>query len=479
MNLRSIVHFGRDHVSRRALFRYASRRLLLLHLASTGMVLPTKGNNDAVLPAEWNELIRAPNGFILPENHGAVGDGTTDDSAAFQAALDAARDNGQVVLVLGAAYKAFGLSMERGVILEGLSRRGTVIQSDSVAGRNILRVKAGSGEEDVAIRDLELRLRHSGDVGIFAENMTQGLVENVRLYNNEGGELGTGVHLRASAATSASVYRNLFQHVRAQNLALGLRLEAVGNNGPNANAFNGFEALSCTNGVDISAACFANVFTSLRAERGSGNTGTAVKDRGTRNQYLCPYIEFWNIGFDIQDAVQPVIIGGDIANIATKYSGAATRPTIIENGGIYQGASPLDQANNSLEAALNVQDVLAAIRNIATGNTVNTAGLHLRSKDSAGAEKLFGYLVAKSLGITPGSENGELGLGTYRAGTLRDRIKVKGGHVILDALNAAPTDADLLINQVAFYVDETNNQLKVRVRYTDGTYRTGTLAALA
>lgn len=42
--------------------------------------------------------------------------------------------------------------------------------------------------------------------------------------------------------------------------------------------------------------------------------------------------------------------------------------------------------------------------------------------------------------------------------------------------NAAPTDANIGNNQYSFYLDEAGNSLKVRVRYSDGTYKTGTIA---
>jgi hypothetical protein len=43
------------------------------------------------------------------------------------------------------------------------------------------------------------------------------------------------------------------------------------------------------------------------------------------------------------------------------------------------------------------------------------------------------------------------------------------------APNSAPTDANLDNSQMTFYLDETNNELKARVRYSDGTLKTGSV----
>jgi hypothetical protein len=44
------------------------------------------------------------------------------------------------------------------------------------------------------------------------------------------------------------------------------------------------------------------------------------------------------------------------------------------------------------------------------------------------------------------------------------------------AASSAPDDADVPANGMTFYLDESGGNLKVRVRYSDGTYKTGTLS---
>jgi hypothetical protein len=65
-------------------------------------------------------------------------------------------------------------------------------------------------------------------------------------------------------------------------------------------------------------------------------------------------------------------------------------------------------------------------------------------------------------------------------GTLRPlKLGGSGVYVTSSAPAAAPTDGNLANGQISFYLDESGNNLKVRVRYSDGTLKTGTLAVLA
>jgi hypothetical protein len=50
------------------------------------------------------------------------------------------------------------------------------------------------------------------------------------------------------------------------------------------------------------------------------------------------------------------------------------------------------------------------------------------------------------------------------------------GRFFQSAPATAPTDTDLLNNTVSVYLDEAGNNLKVRVRKSDGTYKTATVA---
>lgn len=55
------------------------------------------------------------------------------------------------------------------------------------------------------------------------------------------------------------------------------------------------------------------------------------------------------------------------------------------------------------------------------------------------------------------------------------RMRVRGGFIFV-ALDAAPTDGDLFNSSVQAYLDEASDKLKFRVKYSDGTLKTGEIA---
>ena len=54
------------------------------------------------------------------------------------------------------------------------------------------------------------------------------------------------------------------------------------------------------------------------------------------------------------------------------------------------------------------------------------------------------------------------------------RLKVSG-RSYLATPNSAPVDSDLGNGSISFYLDQSNNQLKVRVKYSGGATKTGTV----
>ena len=57
-----------------------------------------------------------------------------------------------------------------------------------------------------------------------------------------------------------------------------------------------------------------------------------------------------------------------------------------------------------------------------------------------------------------------------------DAFITYGLRAYLHAPNTAPTDADLKNSSISFWLDETNDALTFRVKYSDGTLKTGTVA---
>jgi hypothetical protein len=367
-------------------------------------------------------------------------------TTVIQAAIAALPANGARLLLLNNTYTVTGLTLHRGVTLEGESRRGTVIQGDGVADRTLISITAGNGEEDIAIRDVEFRVRRAADVALDLNGFTQGLVENVRIFNNEGGNLGTGIKLRADDANT-SVYRNLFEHVRLENLATGIELTASGTNGPNANMFAGVSILGCTTALTITANCYNNTFINLRAERTSGTVGTAVQDAGTDNVFIAPYVEFWSVGFNLSNAVRPVVKAPHIANVTTPFGeagGAAEDAWVEYLGGVWVGELP--GTSKGFAFGDNVQDVEFHWRNRSTGSALNTFGHRVFFQNGAGSKVEFGALYFKSTAVGAGAESGAWEFNGRSGGTFATWMRLAGGALEVGTVNELTAAAGVTID---------------------------------
>jgi len=75
-------------------------------------------------------------------------------------------------------------------------------------------------------------------------------------------------------------------------------------------------------------------------------------------------------------------------------------------------------------------------------------------------------------------QNGNVGIGTDSPDTTLhvDGDTILDGQVVIKTANSVVDSATLTNNSISFYLDESNNQLKVRVKYSDGLLKTGTIA---
>lgn len=73
-------------------------------------------------------------------------------------------------------------------------------------------------------------------------------------------------------------------------------------------------------------------------------------------------------------------------------------------------------------------------------------------------------------------QNTFVGIGNVGASPLFQLQTAPGNSVNLGAFNAAPTDGNMGLGTIVFYLDEAGNNLKVRVKYSNGTLKTATIA---
>lgn len=122
-------------------------------------------NNDQKLTGAWFNVKDA--------TYGAVGDGTTNDTAAIQAAINAASaaGGGTVLLPVG-TYSVTTLSLKSYVRLQGVSRGAVMLKLRNGTDANVLQLSSAR-QEQVSLRDFTIdgnRGNNSSGHGIYLQN---------------------------------------------------------------------------------------------------------------------------------------------------------------------------------------------------------------------------------------------------------------------------------------------------------------------
>ncbi|MEK7153915.1 MAG: glycosyl hydrolase family 28-related protein, partial [Patescibacteria group bacterium] len=135
--------------------------------------------NNLILSNDGTDLVWRKGLIINVRDYGATGDGITDDTAAVQAAIDAAPNGGGVVFSRG-IYKVSGLKVRaHGVTLSGDARRGARISRLTGSGSGPLVEMSGTATMDSHIKYCSIEhLMLDGDYkpgvllrSIYADNL--------------------------------------------------------------------------------------------------------------------------------------------------------------------------------------------------------------------------------------------------------------------------------------------------------------------
>lgn len=179
-------------------------------------------------------------------------------------------------------------------------------------------------------------------------------------------------------------------------------------------------------------------------------------------------------------AVQGSAVLAGLSNTATATTTVITTGTrgVVGETSAPTGTGVMGKSTNTTSGTIGVLGTVAAPVGIGVyGQNTATAGagagMHGITSSTTG-KGVWGHAAALS-GVCYGvyGQAPLTGFALYGVG----RLKVTG-RAYLGTPNSAPVDADLPIPGITFYLNEALNQLKVRVRYTGGVMKTGTIGLL-
>jgi hypothetical protein len=153
----------------------------LTDLSDTTITSPSAGDSLAYSGSEWKNIPRIVINVKDPA-YGATGDGSTNDTAAIQAAIDALPANGGTVFFPAGEYvTTAALTVDSGTRLVGESIRNTLLYTSS-SDALIKVANANTYNRAIHLENLKLGTSTSTPVGIDARFMTESLIYHCSTY---------------------------------------------------------------------------------------------------------------------------------------------------------------------------------------------------------------------------------------------------------------------------------------------------------
>lgn len=418
------------------------------------------------------------------KDFGAVGDGVADDTAAIQAALNLSQ--GKQVFIPEGIYKITSqLNAQDRSTIYGDNRDTSIFQysgSSTITNGSILKF---SNKSAIAVHNLGFRCTDAN----IANNTIMLHLEDCVYFNvtdlSFGAPSVTGqnslIGIKCDQTTSGfvpprgnGVFRNILYVVEppdsGSNLSVGIWVKGHASQAMNHITFDGEGGIEhAYYGIKLENA--NNCHIANWQMRGSTFTEIALVN-SSNNIIVAPAI------------IPPPIIGigisldtncfdNTIISPAWNFSSGTPLAAISDNGNrtviINQSAvgslTPKNKFNGSFE--FRKPDGIGATASFIRSITDTDNGVILRS-DYLPINKAF-------LTINRGSGPSGNDIARYEGGTqLFERVDSTGQRFIR-TFNSVPPDGDLDLSQCTFYVDQATNELKVKVKYTTGTVKIGSI----
>jgi hypothetical protein len=371
---------------------------------------------------------------------GVRADGSTNDAAALQAAIDLVSTGGVVMLPRGTISYGTTLTVYGAVTLQGQGRGETTL-SYTGAAQGIVQSTPSTRIYDVVIRDLTLSDAGTGTIGLDMASVSSGVFENLLIDG-----FTTGVSITGS--NGFCVY-NRFINVTAANATTGF---IVGAAGSNSNTFSACRANVCTTGWNITD---SNQNQLIGCQIESGTTGVSITSSSNgladRNTIIACRFEgnTTNVNVTSSNVRETALIGNHHVTGTNTDSGTRTQRldmfgTTGPNFKITSANTAVATGSFEFERTVNGGSSLPAMV-VRDSNTGSGTPITVQAETERSTGSFF---------------RGQRGGATYF------EAYANGALAIRDGITAPSTVTDMAV----IYVDTADGDLKVK--FSDGTVKT-------